>query len=135
MHGIEGIIAINANAATQARLNAADPGRKQARAAEDDLNQALDNLVAALAPVINGQAGSMAIAAAHTGGIVKASSPFPPLFSIVWNGEEAWVLPLNTRGLQAADKAIPPGTRRYGLHYILEGEAGLAIAHSLAQMS
>lgn len=131
MHGIEGIIAINANPDALARLNAADPGRKQARTAEDDLNQALDNLVAALAPVISCQAEPTA----HTGGIAQSTTPFPPLFSIVWHDEEAWVLPLNVRGLQAAEKAIPAGTRRYGLHYILEGEAGLAIAHSLAQMS
>lgn len=130
MHGIEGIIAINATPATLDRLNAADPGRKQARTAEDDLNQALDNLVAALAPVIGGQAESMDLVA-HA----QPTTPFPPLFSIVWHDEEAWVLPLNVRGLQAAEKAIPAGTRRYGLHYILEGEAGLAIAHSLAQMS
>lgn len=134
MHGIEGIIAINANTPTTARLNAADPGRSRARTAEEDLNQALDNLVLALAPVINGQADSVC-AAAQTGGIVQSSTLFPPMFSIVWHPEEAWVLPLNVRGLQAAEKAIPPGTRRYGLHYILEGEEGLAIAHSLAQMS
>ena len=34
-------------------------------------------------------------------------------------------------GQTIAAKIIPPGTRRYGLHYILTGEEGLAIAASI----
>lgn len=134
MHGIEEIIAINNNAAARTRLNAADPGRSRDRAADENLSKALDNLAEAIVPYLDLAAANVSLAS-HSVGVLGDTAPFPPMFSIVWHAEEAWVLPLNARGLQTAEKAIPPGTRRYGLHYILEGEEGLAIAHSLAQMA
>lgn len=129
MHGLLEIQFLNRNNREAAATNnARDPGHSQQRRAEADLAAAVANLFA-----ITG--GDDAVCEAcpekaecHT----PVGTRFPRDFSVIRHSDEAWVLPLTSNGQTIAAKIIPDGTRRYGLHYILTGEEGLAIADSIA---
>jgi len=121
MHGLQTIVFLNQNNRARAHLNATDPGHREQRRAEADLAEALKFLDAVIGPAPDGggQLGD------------QQRLNFPPDFSVTRHADEAWVLPLTSNGQTLAAKIIPPGTRRYGLHYILTGEEGLAIADSI----
>lgn len=119
MHGLQTIVFLNRNNQEGAALaNARDPGHNEQRRAEADLQEALSFLEAVMQDLGTEEAR-------------QVSAPFPPDFSVIRHADEAWVLPLTSQGQTIAAKVIPAGTRRYGLHYILTGEEGLAIADSI----
>ena len=119
MHGLQTIVFLNRNnREVAAHQNASDPGRNQQRRAEADLQEALSFLDTVMQDLGTEEARQVSV-------------PFPPDFSVIRHTDEVWVLPLTSNGQTIAAKIIPPGTRRYGLHYILTGEEGLAIAASI----
>ena len=124
MHGLQTIVFLNnANREAKAFLNATDPGHNQQRRAEADLATALDGVVTALNTL--------------TGGGVDEASELkaPSDFKITRHGSEFWVLPLTSFAQTAASRLTPPGTRRSGLFFILEGKDGQAIADTLASLN
>ena len=135
MHGLQEIIFLNRNnRQVAARQNASDPGHNNARRAEKDLSEALNFLDAVLSSLDECETCPEK-AECESAAAENKATRFPRDFSVIRHADEAWVLPLTSQGQTVAAKVIPAGTRRYGLHYILTGEEGLAIANSIASAS
>jgi hypothetical protein len=132
MHGLNTLSFLNDRHHERMTSNARDPGGRRARAAEAEIEDYADRAFAAgfAAAVVAGTLppdfGDRDVDAR------QRSLNFPPNWSITRHGDEYWVLPLTVVARSAADAVIPEGTRRYGMHYILEGEIGEAIAASLS---
>jgi len=103
--------------------NAADPGNIRAARAQADLDEAMRNLGRALAEAV--------AVDEEAGPTTQRRLNFPPDWSITRHADAYWALPLTITARTVAASIIPAGTPRYGLHYILEGEVGAAIAESL----
>lgn len=113
MHSLRTMAFLHDNLAGQARMNATDPGRIAARAAEE-------RLVEALAYVANSLEEYAVLADAEPGPQVEAvRRARAPEWSVTRHGDEYWALPLTAQARTVAQAIIPPGTRRYGMHYIL----------------
>lgn len=127
MHGLLEIQFLNLNNREAAATNnARDPGHSQQRRAEADLEEALGHVASAL---FGRDACETCPEKAECHAPVDTR--FPRDFSVIRHADEAWVLPLTSNGQTIAARVFPAGTRRYGLHYILTGEEGLAIADSI----
>lgn len=145
MHGLLEIVFLNnANREARAHLNASDPGRKEQRRAEADLAEAIARISGALFGQADEQPenecdGCPAIdlglcdgkGSENAAPVTGKANRFPPDFSVIRHADEVWVLPLTSTGQTIAAKIIPEGTRRYGMHYILTGDEGFAIAASI----
>lgn len=136
MHGLQTIVFLSrSNSEAAAHLNASDPGRNEQRRAEADLAEALARIandVFSAGPCDG--CPDMEECDAEGASVTEAPQTvrrFPPDFSVIRHGDAAWALPLTANGRTVAGKVIPTGTPRYGLHYILTGTEGLAIAASL----
>jgi hypothetical protein len=123
MHGLSTLTFLNDRYHEQHTSNAADPGRVRDARAQNDLDRALENLSRSIDEVI----------AADQGAVPEQQRRlnFPPDWSITRHADAYWALPLTVTARTVAASIIPAGTPRYGLHYILEGEVGAAIAESL----
>jgi hypothetical protein len=116
MHSLRTMAFLHDNLASQARMNATDPGRIAARAAEE-------RLVEALAYVANSLEEYAVLADAEPGPQVEAvRRARAPEWSVTRHGDEFWALPLTAQARTVAQAIIPPGTRRYGMHYILAAD-------------
>lgn len=113
MHGLNTLSYLNANADAAAHARAADPGRVGARSAESRLMEALAH-VADVLEAIAEEADSPQVEAVR-----RARAPE---WSVARHGDEFWVLPLTGQARTLAQAIIPPGTRRYGMHYILPAD-------------
>jgi len=131
MHGLPTLTFLNARYHEQHMSNAADPGNVRAARAQANLDEALNNLARSLDDAIAADEAVTEVVA----GVAEASQQrrlnFPPDWSITRHADAYWALPLTITARTVAASIIPAGTPRYGLHYILEGEVGAAIAESL----
>lgn len=116
MHGLKTLSYLNGNREAAEHAHAADPGRNAARAAEE-------RLVEALAHVANSLEEYAMLADAEPGPQVEAiRRARAPEWSVTRHGDEYWALPLTAQARTVAQAIIPPGTRRYGMHYILAAD-------------
>lgn len=115
MHGLNTLSYLNANAEAAAHNRAADPGNTRARSAEARLMEALAH-VADVLEYIAEEADTP-----QAENIRRARAPAPE-WSVVRHGDEYWVLPLTGQARSLAQAIIPPGVRRYGMHYILPAD-------------
>lgn len=107
MHGLRTIIFLNRNnREAAARLNASDPGHRETRRAEDDLAEAVAR---ALVPEAGADQGT-----------TSPTTEFGHDFFFQVHGTEGWLLPISNRGRDICNRMFPAGSRRYGLHYILD---------------
>lgn len=113
MHSLRTMAFLHDNLASQARMNAADPGRTEATAAEARLMDALAHVADALEDLAT-EADSPQVEAVR-----RARAPE---WSVTRHGDEFWALPLTGQARTLAQAIIPPGTRRYGMHYILAAD-------------
>ena len=113
MHSLRTMAFLHDNLAAQARMNAADPGRTEATAAQARLMYALAH-VADVLEAFAEEADSPQVEAVR-----RARAPE---WSVARYGDEFWVLPLTGQARTLAQAIIPPGTRRYGMHYILPAD-------------
>lgn len=113
MHSLRTMAFLHDNLASQARMNAADPGHTATLAAERRLTEALASLAYALEDLAT-EADSPQVEAVR-----RARAPE---WSVARHGDEYWVLPLTGQARTLAQAIIPPGTRRYGMHYILPAD-------------
>ena len=131
MHGLSTLTFLNDRYHEQHMSNARDPGNVRAARAQVNLDEATRNLALALDRAIAADDAAAGI----LGGVAEASQQrrlnFPPDWSITRHADAYWALPLTVTARTVAASIIPAGTPRYGLHYILEGEVGAAIAESL----
>lgn len=111
MHGLKTMAFLHDNQAAAAHQRAADPGNTQARAAEERLMEAL-NHVADVIEEIAQEADSPQVES-----IRRARQPE---WSVGRHGDEWWALPVTAQARTTALAIIPTGTRRYGMHYILD---------------
>lgn len=118
MHGLQTLVYLNQNNQAKHDQNARDPGNALGRRSHEALQEAVSRIDAAFRETVTGKQ-------------VQKTVPFPPDFSIIRHTDEYWVLPLTVKGRTIAGKMIPENTRRYGLHYILEGDLGKAIVDSI----
>lgn len=113
MHSLRTMAFLHDNLASQARMNAADPGRTEATAAEARLMDALAHAADALEDLA---------AAADSPQVEAVRRARAPEWSVTRHGDEYWALPLTGQARTLAQAIIPPGTRRYGMHYILAAD-------------
>lgn len=127
MHSLRTMAFLHDNLASQARMNAADPGRTEATAAEARLMDALAHVADAEARLMDARAH---VADALEDLAAEADIPQveavrrarAPEWSVTRHGDEYWALPLTGQARTLAQAIIPPGTRRYGMHYILAAD-------------
>lgn len=113
MHGLQTMAYLNGTFAADQHRRAADPGNSSIRAAEERLNEALAHLSSALAELANAEENE------ELASIRRARAPE---WSVQRHGAEWWVLPLSAAARTNAQAIIPPGARRYGMHYILAAD-------------
>ena len=113
MHSLRTMAFLHDNLASQARMNAADPGHTEATAAEARLMDALAHVADALEDLAT-EADSPQVEAVR-----RARAPE---WSVTRHGDEFWALPLTGQARTLAQAIIPPGTRRYGMHYVLAAD-------------
>lgn len=113
MHSLRTMAFLHDNLAAEERARAADSGNAQARAAEERLVEALAH-VADVLEAFAEEADSPQVEAVR-----RARAPE---WSVARYGDEFWVLPLTGQARTLAPAIIPPGTRRYGMHYILPAD-------------